>query len=109
MATTTRAGGRVKELAELLLKYKNAYYNGEALVSDAAYDALEDELRTLDPGHSVLKSVGAPVHEVVTEWEKARHAIPMGSLNKAVNEAEFRQWAARCDLLGAESKLPPIS
>src|SRR5688572_26520398 len=101
---------RIAELAELLRKYKDAYYNGEALVSDAAYDALEDELRELDPGHAILRSVGAPVRgEVVTEWEKARHAIPMGSLNKAVNEAEFRQWAARCDQLGAESKLAPIT
>src|SRR5688572_12531567 len=112
MASTPPASGRVAELAALLQKYKDAYYNGEALVTDAAYDALEDELRTLDPSHAVLKSVGAPVRvrdEVVTEWEKARHAIPMGSLNKAVNEAEFRQWAARCDLLGKESDLPSIT
>src|SRR5262245_53494670 len=108
---------RVAELAALLRKYKDAYYNGEPLVTDAAYDALEDELRALDPNHAVLESIGAPLREggkpakgeVVTEWEKARHAIPMGSLNKAVNEAEFRQWAARCDQLGAESELEPIS
>jgi DNA ligase (NAD+) len=108
---------RVAELAELLRKYKDAYYNGEPLVSDAAYDALEDELRVLHPDHPVLRSIGAPLsprgeagaEEVVTEWEKARHAIPMGSLNKAVSEAEFRQWAARCDQLGVESKLPTIT
>jgi DNA ligase (NAD+) len=105
---------RIPELVELLRKYRDAYYNGEPLVSDASYDALEDELRALDPDHSLLASIGAPVPagdggEVVTEWEKARHAIPMGSLNKVVNEAEFRQWAARCDQLGAESELTPIS
>jgi DNA ligase (NAD+) len=100
------SASRIEELAELLKKYKDAYYNAEPLVSDAAYDALEDELRALDPAHPLLRSVGAPV---VTEWEKARHAIPMGSLNKVVNEGEFRQWAARCDQLGAASDLPPIS
>lgn len=105
----TGSAHRIDELAELLRKYKDAYYNGQALVSDASYDALEDELRALDPGHALLQSVGAPVQGVVTEWEKARHAIPMGSLNKAVNEAELRQWAARCDALAAESALPPIS
>lgn len=109
MGTSSSSADRVAELAELLRKYKDAYYNGQALVSDAAYDALEDELRALEPEHAVLKSVGAPVNEVVTEWEKARHAIPMGSLNKAVNEAEFRQWVARCDQLGAESSLLPIA
>lgn len=111
---------RIHELEGLLRKYKDAYYNGEALVSDAAYDALEDELRALDPNHAILKSVGAPVRAkkveeveedegAVTEWEKANHAIPMGSLNKAVNDGEFRQWAARCDQLAAENKLGKVA
>src|SRR5512139_4315914 len=99
---------RVAELAKLLKKYKDAYYNGEPLVSDAAYDALEDELRELDPGHELLASVGAPA-SAVTAWEKARHAIPMGSLNKAVNEDEFRAWAQRCDELGKKDKLRSIT
>ena len=100
---------RADELVALLTRYKDAYYNGEALVSDAAYDSLEDELREIAPDHAFFATIGAPVREVVTQWEKARHAIPMGSLNKAVNEAELRQWAARCDQLGAESGLAPIS
>ncbi|MCW5834535.1 MAG: NAD-dependent DNA ligase LigA, partial [Labilithrix sp.] len=106
MATRPNAA-RAAELAELVRTYKDAYYNGQALVSDAAYDELEEELRDLDPDNEVLKSIGAPV--AFTEWEKARHAIPMGSLNKVVSEAELRQWAARCDQLGTESSLAPIS
>jgi len=98
---------RIAELAKLLRNYKDAYYNNTPLVSDAAYDALEDELRALDPDHGLFTSVGAPT--AVTSWEKARHAIPMGSLNKAVNEDEFRQWATRCDELGAKSKLTEIT
>ncbi len=98
---------RIAELAKLLKQHKDAYYNGTPLVSDAAYDALEDELRALDPDHAILKSVGAPA--AVTAWEKARHAIPMGSLNKAVDEAEFRAWAARCDELGKKEKLAGIT
>lgn len=99
--------GRVAGLAKQLRTYKDAYYNGTPLVSDAAYDALEDELRTLAPDHEVLASVGAPA--AVTAWEKGRHAIPMGSLNKAVDEAELRAWAARCDELAAKAKLAKIS
>lgn len=99
---------RVDELAALLRQYKDAYYNGQPLVSDAAYDALEDELRALAPEHALLTSVGAPAG-AVAEWEKARHAIPMGSLNKAVNEGELRKWAARCDELAAKDGLPAIS
>ena len=108
---------RIAELEQLVRKYKDAYYNKQPLVSDAAYDALEDELRDLDPENAIFSTVGAPVSSggpasvagPVTQWEKARHAIPMGSLNKVVNEEEFRQWAALCEKLGQESKLPPIS
>jgi DNA ligase (NAD+) len=100
---------RVDELAELITKYRDAYYNGQPLVSDAAYDAIEDELRTLSPEHPLLVLVGAPIPGGGVEWEKARHAIPMGSLNKAVNEAELRKWAERCDELAAADGLPAIS
>lgn len=103
-----KAASRITELDKLLRKYKDAYYNGTPLVSDAAYDALEDELRELDPQHALLASVGAPA-AAVTSWEKARHAIPMGSLNKAVNEEEFRAWATLCDKLGQKDKLKAIT
>ncbi|MBX3229024.1 MAG: NAD-dependent DNA ligase LigA [Labilithrix sp.] len=102
------ANDRVTELEGLVKKYKDAYYNGQPLVSDAAYDELEDELRRLAPDSAALKSIGAPA-PAGGEWPKARHAIPMGSLNKAVNEAELRQWAERCDKLGAEAGLAPIT
>src|SRR5690349_3453527 len=106
--TLKKPAARIAELAKLLRKYKDAYYNDTPLVSDAAYDALEDELRELEPGHDFLKSVGTPV-AAVTAWEKARHAIPMGSLNKAVDEEEFRQWAQRCVDLGKKDKLKDIT
>ncbi|MBL8969072.1 MAG: hypothetical protein JNK56_00740, partial [Myxococcales bacterium] len=108
---------RIAALAELLGRYKDAYYNGTPLVSDAAYDQLEDELRALDPKHALLASVGAPVPArarsraagaAVSEWEKAQHKIPMGSLNKAVDEAEFHAWVARCEEHAAREKLPKV-
>src|SRR5262245_48925347 len=106
--TLKKPAARIAELAKLLRKYKDAYYNGTPLVSDAAYDALEDELRELDPNHPVVASVGAPAQKQ-TAWEKARHAIPMGSLNKAVDDEEFRQWADRCNELGKKQKLKEIT
>jgi DNA ligase (NAD+) len=102
------AGDRVKELVRLLTEAKDAYYNQKQIMSDAAYDALEDELRELAPDHPFLAIVGAPL-PAVSEWEKARHTIPMGSLNKAVGEDELRKWAARCDALAAADGLGPIS
>src|SRR5437879_13848640 len=102
------SSSRVPDLVKLLLTYNDAYHNDAPLVSDAAYDALEDELRELDPSHDFLKTVGAPV-AAVTSWEKARHAIPMGSLNKAVDEDEFRQWVQRCTDLAKKDKLKDIT
>lgn len=107
-ATASKRPPRISELLGLLTTYKDAYYNGTPLVSDAAYDALEDELRELAPDHEFFATVGAPA-TAVTAWEKARHAIPMGSLNKAVSEEEFRAWAARCDELGKKDKLEAIT
>lgn len=96
---------RIDELAQRVERYRASYYAGHPEISDAAYDALEDELRALDPTHPVLARVGSS--SLVTEWDKARHEIPMGSLNKVVNEDELRAWAARCEeLLGKEKHAP---
>jgi DNA ligase (NAD+) len=83
---------RLDALRNLILKAKHAYYySGEPIMSDAEYDALEDQLRLLAPDDPVLALVGAPVsgEDMLT---KARHALPMGSQNKVNAEAEFRQW-----------------
>jgi DNA ligase (NAD+) len=91
---------RVEELVSRLSEYRAKYYQGEPLVSDAAYDALEDELRELDPAHPLLAKVGSGA--VSEAWEKARHEIPMGSLNKVTSEDELGEWLARCDQLLAK-------
>ena len=83
---------RLATLRNDLLKAKHAYYySGEPLMSDAEYDALEDQLRRLAPDDPLLALVGAPVSGA-DMLRKARHAIPMGSQSK-VNDADaFRQW-----------------
>jgi DNA ligase (NAD+) len=100
--TNPAAQARIAELAERVERYRAAYYKGHPEISDAAFDALEDELRDLDPTHPVLARVGSA--ELVSEWQKARHEIPMGSLNKAVSEEELRAWLTRCDELLADDK-----
>jgi DNA ligase (NAD+) len=93
---------RATELAGRLEKLKASYYAGKPDVSDAAYDALEDELRAIDPTSPVLAKVGTSA--LVAEWPKGRHEIPMGSLNKAVDEAELRAWLLRCEELLAKEE-----
>lgn len=85
----------IAQLRDLILKAKHAYYySAEPLMSDAEYDALEDELRQLAPNDPVLALIGSPVppNSLLT---KARHTLPMGSQSKVNSEAEFRQWALK--------------
>jgi DNA ligase (NAD+) len=83
---------RIESLVRLIKKYQDAYYNGEAEISDAEFDLLWDELKTLDPKNPVLKKVGA---DDADGFPKARHLIPMGSQEKAANPEEFREWAGK--------------
>jgi DNA ligase (NAD+) len=89
---------RIKELAAELLRAKYTYYNIKLpdgmqpiILTDKVYDAREAELRSLDANHWVLKIVGAP--QTQSEWKKAKHQIPMGSLNKVNVPAELSDWA----------------
>src|SRR5258708_4509722 len=89
---------RIKELADELLAAKYTYYNIKLpdgmkplTLTDKVYDAREAELRSLDSGHWVLKIVGAP--QTQSEWKKAKHQIPMGSLNKVNLPVELTDWA----------------
>jgi DNA ligase (NAD+) len=83
----------IASLVERLTKARDAYYNGAPIMTDAAFDALEDELRRLDPKHAFFKKVGAPVGGA---WPKAHHTIPMSSLNKAQDNSELKSWFASC-------------
>jgi DNA ligase (NAD+) len=72
-----------------------AYYGpGANLMTDAAFDALEQELRGLDPNHPFLSRKG-DAGVAGSTWPKARHKQPMTSLNKATNAAEWAEWLAR--------------
>jgi DNA ligase (NAD+) len=89
----------IKELEAAILKYQEAYYSGEGLISDAEFDALWDELSRRKPGSPVLKAVGAErAGDSIDGFPKAPHIIPMGSQEKAANEAAFLAWAEKLEL-----------
>jgi len=81
---------RVQTLAVLINKARLDYYNNQPTVSDKVYDAWCDELRILDPINKAVTAVGASV--LASAWVKAKHQIPMGSLNKVNTPAEFAKW-----------------
>jgi DNA ligase (NAD+) len=111
--------GRAEKLVAEIRKHRDLYYNGTPEISDADFDALEDQLRDLDPDHPVLAEVGAPA---APEAESAsgggfsvaglptkRHKIPMGSLEK-VTEDRLEAWAEKAGpLFLVQEKLDGIS
>ena len=82
---------RIDELASLIKKYQDSYYNGEGEISDAEFDKLWDELKSLDPQNPVLQRVGADSGN----FAKIRHIMPMGSQEKAADPEQFLAWAAK--------------
>lgn len=70
------------------------------------YKGLWLAVARLDEGHPTLTRVPPPQG---MDWPKARHEIPMGSLNKVNAEQELKDWAARCDELAVKADLPPVS
>lgn len=94
-----------------LREWREAYYNGTPVVSDAVYDSIEDQVReagqNLPEGDPLrveiaefLAGVGARVSDGgsdTSHWSKVKHKAPMGSLNKAQDEPEFLSWFASCN------------
>ena len=96
---------RINTLRNLILKAKHAYYySNEPVMTDAEYDALEDELRLIDANDSVLALVGSPV-PANTMLTKARHSIPMGSQSKVNSEDEFRTWCTKNEVKAIHASL----
>jgi DNA ligase (NAD+) len=77
---------RIKELVELLNRYRNEYYNNSnSKISDFEYDQLFDELSQLESETGFIMAVSPTQtvgYEVVSELEKVEHNHPMLSLDK---------------------------
>lgn len=86
---------RILELEQLIIKHKNLYYQGKAEISDEQYDALENELKTIDANNPVLEIVGSQTFS----GEKIEHANKMLSLNKTYKLDELVKWKGEHDVL----------
>lgn len=90
-AKIEQISSRIKELEKLIKYHQNLYYNGEGKISDAEFDKLWDELKSLDSTNPILHSVGADSGN----FEKSSHLMPMGSQEKAANPEEFISWVQK--------------
>lgn len=94
---------RILWLENEVLRHKKLYYKeSQTEISDAEFDALEEELRRLREDHpeiaerilpmkeSALLQVGASERD--SAFQPARHETPMLSLDKVHTEEDLRNW-----------------
>jgi DNA ligase (NAD+) len=103
---------RAAELRDRIRYHEERYYVDDAPeISDAEFDALMNELRTIEVAHPDLVDPSSPTQRVggrpAEGFETARHLAPMLSLDNAYSEDELREFHARiCRTLGRERDEP---
>ena len=78
---------RIKYLADAIRYHRELYYNHSAPeITDAEFDALWDELKSLDSDNKVLHEVGP---EPLPGTMKVDHMFPMRSLDKGTKDEDI--------------------
>ena len=86
-------GARIQQLADAVRYHRELYYNHSAPeVTDAEFDALWDELKTLDPEHEILHQVGP---EPLPGTAKVEHMFPMRSLDKGTSGEDIIHFVSQ--------------
>lgn len=91
---------RIQWLRETLKKHNEAYYVMDSpRVTDSEYDALMNELKTLEKENPQWDDPDSPSHRVggavLSAFKKVRHTIPLLSLDNAYNAEELRDFDRR--------------
>jgi DNA ligase (NAD+) len=100
MATRTQKDVQ-KRLDELREQVDHHLYRYHVLddpeISDAEFDRLFDELKTLEEEHQDLITPDSPTQRVGAppsdRFQKVQHLTPMGSLEKVTDDAGLLKWA----------------
>jgi DNA ligase (NAD+) len=78
-------------------------------VTDAEYDALMNELRTIEAAHPELITAESPTqrvgHFAQSDFAEVSHPRPLLSLSNVYNEDELRAWAQRAARFGGVEEL----
>ncbi len=98
---------RIKTLREQLNRYNYEYHvQDNPTISDVEYDKLMRELKNLEDEHPEYVSSDSPTMrvggEVLDEFKKVEHAIPMLSLDNAFNADELRDFDKRVRKITSE-------
>lgn len=95
---------RYQELLKLLEKYAYEYYVlNEASVSDAIYDGLIQELKSIEAANPALVSPDSPTQRILDKpikgFKKVEHKTRMLSLNDVFSAEDVEAWVKRMDKL----------
>jgi DNA ligase (NAD+) len=95
---SSSAGARAAELRALLEHHLYRYHVlDDPEISDAAYDALYDELVALEEEYPKLVTPDSPTQRVgaapAEGFRKVDHLLPMGSLEKVTTDDALAKWA----------------
>jgi DNA ligase (NAD+) len=91
---------QAEELRELLAHHNHLYYVlDDSEIGDDEYDALLDELRSIEAEHPELRTPDSPTQRVgaapLSHFQQVEHLEGMLSLGNARNEEELRAWENR--------------
>jgi DNA ligase (NAD+) len=96
----TDAARRIEKLRDEIRHHEHSYYVlDRPEISDAAYDALVNELKRLEAANPELITPDSPTQRVggkpAEGFRKERHSRPMLSLDNAYNAEELTDWNRR--------------
>ncbi len=88
---------RIEELRRLLHEHNRRYYiQNDPIISDQEFDALMNELQTLEQRHPELYDANSPTQRVGSDlngnFEQVEHKYPMLSLSNTYNEQDVASW-----------------
>ena len=95
---------RLEEIKKLLNQYSYEYYAlDQPSVSDAVYDSLMIELKSIEAAHPEWITPDSPTQRVGNKllegFQKVRHERRMVSLNDVFDKSEIEAWIERTDKL----------
>ena len=110
MARTPSPKKRIEELRRLIRRHMDLYYGTDSPeISDAEFDALVRELSDLEAAHPEFADSQSPTEAIgaasFTTFNPVVHAVPMTSLDNAMDEDELRAWGERV-LKGLDGQVP---
>ena len=93
------AEARLKEIAQAMAEADRAYEDADPIMTDAAYDALRAENKTLEEQFPHLKRSDSPSEKVGSaptgRFAKVQHARPMLSLDNAFTDEDVHDFVAK--------------